>query len=236
MDQEYSKYEVLKTRKSKELVFLIKKIYWQKFAVENGKFCVLDAGLKIYFSEFSKGTNKYNKVPWSIKCERSFIKGIDDKVKYAYFGVLQVDEEYRDNGLGSYLLDSLTQWAQDNFNESIVDIQIVGEGYTDSSESLIKHFYSKRNISSGVKVSEVNTFLEESQKSGKIEVISVENYLLELFENNLKLEGENAGLGKGKGELKYELYRLEKRIERDQLLIAFLTLVVLTLGWFLGSK
>ena len=187
MNQEYSKYEVLEiTKERKAFKFLIEKKYWQSFTVENEKFSVLEAGLQIYFEELPKGINAYNQVPWSIKWERNSFRE-DGEVKYAHSGMLQVDEKYRNIGLGSYLLDSLTQWAQEKFNESVVNIHIVHKDYTDVEESLIQHFYGKRNLNNGVKISEVRTFLMESKD---VRIISAIDYLLELFKENMRLDND----------------------------------------------
>lgn len=234
MKQEYNEYEILEieTESKRVFKFLIKKLYWQSFIVENDKFSVSKEGLKIYFEKLPKDINTYNRVPWSIKWKRDFLRK-NGEVKYAHSGMLKVDKKYRNIGLGSYLLDSLTQWAQENFNESTVNIQIVHEDYTDVPKSVIERFYGKRNLYNGVRVSEVKTFFKESEK---FKVTSAVDYLLEIFKENLKLNENIDGLNKNIDGLFKRNQDLEKLRIRDKLLIFLSAVVSLALGWFLRGN
>ena len=252
VDKKEIKYEVLKLRKgSKEHVFFIKKEYWKNFEDKNGERAVSKAGLNIYYKRYCQITNGYiTKIseleqvtwstPWGILWSNSDLSEVS-RVKYAYVAyqypyTLQVDKEYRKIGLGGYSLDSLTQWAQKNFNELTVSISISGSEDMGIPSIERKRFYSKRNIKDGAKVSELKTCFDESRKDGRAEVIKTIDDLYELMKDDLRLRDCQIELANSKQARDDQLYLLLKRSVYYKQLAVALPLCALAVGLFLGVK
>ena len=192
---DHTEFEILRLNNtdnnSDDYHFLIKKVFSYKYFALGENIFDQEETLKIYYADLSYRDIRFQNPPWSIKWESSGLfkntpeTRVIHTVKYADGGPFQVKKEYQNIGLGSYLIDSLTLWAKERCCDFYVDIHIIGPDYTADPPEKINHFYSKRNLEQGMKVSEIKTFFFDS---GKGEILPIDNFVPEIFyeRNNLQ--------------------------------------------------
>ena len=127
-----------------------------------------------FHSSFSD--EEYRNPPWTVDFEDSEYKEFKRFV-FASGGVFEVEEEFEDRGVGSYLLDSLLIWAKHQSSLGKVEICIGGRG-SGWNKKKLKHFYGKRNLKSGVEIKDTNICMEDTKK--KIDELDI-NEAVKLF-------------------------------------------------------
>ncbi|MCU0533163.1 MAG: hypothetical protein MUD14_04610 [Hydrococcus sp. Prado102] len=123
--------------------------------------------------------SEYHLPGWSAKYECTWLgkMQVNNKVVFGNGGPYKIEDKLQNRGLGSYMLDSIIIWAKQNYNDAIAEISIGFPNDSDDDKKRLKHFYGKRNLKRDVKIEEIITCLENTNK---IERINCEVFLLKL--------------------------------------------------------
>jgi hypothetical protein len=148
-------------------------------------------GNREYINEinFRKIWNRTYKRPgWSVKfCDSTF--EIYRRFEFAKYGVFEVEKEYQNSGLGSYLLDSLLIWCQEKSLTAKVDIDRRGvPSHDENYHENIKHFYDKRNIFRDIPIGETIPCMEDTKR--KIEEIESDEAIMKLTDTVNEMDRE----------------------------------------------
>jgi hypothetical protein len=141
---------------------------------------------ELSFRKIYSGT--YRNPGWSAKFCDSTFKDYQ-KIEFARYGVFEVEKEYENSGLGSYLLDSLLIWSQQQSLTAKVDINRSGvPSDSENYHKKLKHFYDKRNIFRDIPIGETISCMDDTKR--KIEEIESDEAIIKLTESIADMDRE----------------------------------------------
>jgi hypothetical protein len=148
-----------------------------------------------------------------------------ETIKFAKHGVFDVEEDFQDRRLGSYLLDTLLLWSQKQSLTAKVDIDRRGVPSEDENyKQKIKHFYDKRNIRRNISIRETILCMEDTQR--KIEETNPDKAIKKLVEIINKIESKLRG-EKRDSENSYKSHKKELAIYNKRELLSHVLIILL---------
>ncbi|MBD2304159.1 hypothetical protein H6G17_01305 [Chroococcidiopsis sp. FACHB-1243] len=151
-------------------------------------------------------------------------------VTFGNSGTFEIEDELRNKGLGSYMLDSIIVWAKKNYPNAIAEISIGSPYDSQQDKKKLARFYGIRKLKNGVKVEKLVSRLEENNK---IERIIYNDFMKKISK---KTNDDADEISKYKRENLTLYSSNEKKEKCYRIVIGILSSAVLILGVLLKTK